>query len=237
MDHLHSKLPPELRVTQKKSSEVLYHWYTFLENFHTSPLQFYEAVEAGLKARKVPGLEISREEWKEGGVMSQKREYLRLTRERLVFDICAAPFGTGFFFSCRFCNNRPAISFLALMGIVVAVYILFQFLLSRFGFFSGLFVFVIALSGLVWLLRNAVSLGLADLDATLMKTPGIGAVYERFFRKETYYRIDTRLMYLEAVPLAVHEVVAQVTAANGIKLSEFENRPTLSEPSLRNANA
>ncbi len=38
----------------------------------------------------------------EGGTLLSKREYLRMTHEQLVFDICAAPFGTAYFFSCRF---------------------------------------------------------------------------------------------------------------------------------------
>jgi hypothetical protein len=32
-----------------------------------------------------------------------------------------------------------------------------------------------------------------------MKAPGIGPVYERFLRKETHYRQETRVMYLQTV--------------------------------------
>jgi hypothetical protein len=41
----------------------------------------------------------SRITWKEGGLLSAKREYLRVRRKEFVFDVCAAPFGKGFFFS------------------------------------------------------------------------------------------------------------------------------------------
>ena len=34
-----------------------------------------------------------------GGILSAKREYLRVRRKELAYDICGAPFGNGFFFS------------------------------------------------------------------------------------------------------------------------------------------
>jgi hypothetical protein len=64
-----------------------------------SPKEFYSNVEAAVKECVVPGLEVSRVDWKEGGILTADREYLRVSRGRLIFDICAAPFGNGFFFS------------------------------------------------------------------------------------------------------------------------------------------
>lgn len=49
-------------------------------------------------------------EFSEGGLLSVKRDYLRLMRERLVFDICAAAFGTGYFFSFRFIEFPPGVN-------------------------------------------------------------------------------------------------------------------------------
>ncbi len=46
-------------------------------------------------------MEMSREEFAQGGLLSDKRIYFRLFRERLAIYTCAAPFGTGYFFSCR----------------------------------------------------------------------------------------------------------------------------------------
>ena len=66
--------------------------------------------------------------------------------------------------------------------------------------------------------RNTVALGLSDLDTTLLKTPAIGPIYERWFRKDTYYRQDTRLVYLETVPKLIKELAETVTAANGVTL-------------------
>src|SRR5439155_26975203 len=84
-----------------RKGEILDHWIAFLDNFSFSPQEFYDAIEKELQARKIPSLEISREEFAEGGLLSDRRMYLRLFRERLALYTCAAPFGTGYFFSCR----------------------------------------------------------------------------------------------------------------------------------------
>jgi hypothetical protein len=67
-------------------------------------------------------------------------------------------------------------------------------------------------------MRNSVALGLLDMDASLMKTPVIGPLYELLIRKETYYREDTRLMYLSTVNSITEAIVEEVTAAKGVKL-------------------
>jgi hypothetical protein len=73
-------------------------------------------------------------------------------------------------------------------------------------------------------------MGLHDLDAMLIKSPVVGPIYEVFFRKETYYRTDTRLMYLDTVSEVVKAIVEESTGAQGIKLLRFnEHDPILSE--------
>ena len=69
------------------------------EDFQASPKYFYELVEKALERRKVPELTFSRVYYREGWIFSAKREYLRIKREKIVFDICCAPFGTGLFIS------------------------------------------------------------------------------------------------------------------------------------------
>jgi hypothetical protein len=83
------------------------------------PKEFYAAVERELKDREVPGLEIFYVDFAEGGLLSAKREYLRMTRERLVFDICAAPFGTAYFFSCRFAEIPAVIQLWQLLVVLI----------------------------------------------------------------------------------------------------------------------
>jgi hypothetical protein len=79
--------------------EVISHWHHSLEGFNTSALEFYKSVEQALKAKEVPGISVKRINWQEGGFLSAKREYLRVSYLRFSFDVCAAPFGRDFFFS------------------------------------------------------------------------------------------------------------------------------------------
>jgi hypothetical protein len=197
--------------------------------FKNSTKEFYAAVEDELKAREVPGLEISRVEFSEGGLLSDKREYLRMIRERLVFDICAAPFGTSYFFSCRFAEIPLVIKLWQLVFMLASIFIFAGIFWKIFGLILGSVAIVAALLIAAYLLRNAVALGLRDLDAMLLQSP-FGAIYERFFRKETYYRVDTRLMYLDTVNEIVKAKVEETTGAKGIKLIRFnEHDPILSE--------
>ncbi len=124
--------------TKPKTPEVLSYWHELVENFHTSPQDFYAAVEKSLQERKVPGLDASRVEFAEGGLLSAKREYLRLTRERLVFDICAAPFGTSFFFSCRYAELPLVISPDAVMAILFILVLILWLFTHIWGWFFGI---------------------------------------------------------------------------------------------------
>lgn len=82
-----------------KLDSVISHWFTPFADFQTSPLEFYEAVEAATGRKEIPGLLFSRIDYPEGGAHTPNREYLRITRDRLTFDVCAAPFGKSYF-SC-----------------------------------------------------------------------------------------------------------------------------------------
>jgi hypothetical protein len=70
------------------------------------------------------------------------------------------------------------------------------------------------------LARHSVSIGLADLDALLIKTPVIGPIYMRWLRKETYYREDTRLMYIETVNSVVRQIMDEFAKRGGIELGQ-----------------
>src|SRR5438045_2521959 len=82
-----------------KPQNVISHWYQLIENFQASPLDFYRDLDLAITRRQVPDRTAFRIEFKEGGLLTANREYLRVIRGKHVFDICAAPFGTGFFFS------------------------------------------------------------------------------------------------------------------------------------------
>lgn len=206
--------------------EVIEHWFSLVDNFQFVTAEFYQMIEKELTARKVPDLEIFRVEWSEGGVLSDKREYLRLRRERLVFDICAAPFGTSYFFSFRLIELPLGIKLLELLVFLLGVATTFGLLAKLLGTIWGFLALLLILGGGIYVLRNSIALGLKDLDAKLIKLPVIGPLYEVFLRKETYYRQDTRLMYLTTVNDITQMLVQEVTAAKGIKLlKQYERKP------------
>lgn len=215
-----------LRKFFSPKEEVHKHWYSLLDNFSHLSSDFYDGIETELIARNVPGLEISRLELSEGSILSDKREYLRLKRERLVFDICAAPFGTSYFFSFRFVELPLGIKPLELIIFLVAFLLILGASVKVFGAGWGIFALLLILAAGIYVARNALALGLKDIDAKLISTPVLGPLYEVFLRKETYYREDTRLMYLIAVNGTIEKMVEEVTASKGVKLvKRYDRRP------------
>ena len=86
---------------------VLAQWSTLVEGLQWSPKDFYGSVEQAIQRRQLPDIFVSRVNYAEGGPFSAKREYLRVTRKKdHIFDICGAPFGTGFF-SLSWLGGRP----------------------------------------------------------------------------------------------------------------------------------
>lgn len=83
----------------KKPTLIISHWNAFIEGLAVSPKEFFTEVERALETKQMSGIKYSHVYWKEGGIFSAKREYLRVRRKKLAFDICGAPFGNGFFIS------------------------------------------------------------------------------------------------------------------------------------------
>jgi len=241
----------------KKKTYVLAHWYTLLDGFQYSTTDFYAEIEKELTARQVPHLNISRVEYHEGSVLSDKRVYLRLARERFAFDVCAAPFGRSYFFSLRLIETPRS----WLGGVLIAVILIgalsvaFKGCSSNqyqgygppqsqsigFGIFLWICGAIIAIYIFVRLTSTKGSDGKAstpgfvtptgefDVGSFLLNLPIIGDWYERF-RKDTYYRHDTRLMYLTLVSEIVKKKVEEISAAKGVKLLEtHEHSPILAD--------
>jgi hypothetical protein len=192
-----------------KKPEVLSHWYTLVEHFNISGLLFYSGIEQELKLRKVPGLKISRVEFSEGGVLSANRVYLRMVRERLVFDICAAPFGTAYFFSMRFAELPQGSRWWRVLPIGLALFLIY----------------------LIW--SSYRPYGHPTLIEAGLSTVGV-LLFLRFIlwliddqEKDSYYRQDTRLMYLEVVNAVVKQKIAESTSAQGINLLNIRQHSPL----------
>lgn len=220
---------------------VVSHWSKLVEGFQASPKDFYAAVEAALEQRKVPGLKTSRIDWNEGGVISPKREYLRVSGGRFSFDVCAAPFGTGFFFS-SWLIKRPArmvllffLAFLIVGGIIFFVLQkgsmmepfrgLWQ-MASFLSLYISIAILFLAFMVDFWLVALFARLGWDDPEAALMAIPLVGWFYEQFFAPQTYYKLDTTGMFRAAVHAAVLECVDGLMASKGLKsLTEDERKP------------
>lgn len=219
-------------IWKKKKPEVLKHWYSVLPKFETSTADFYAAIQQELETQRLPGLFLERIDYAEGGVLSSKREYLRMRRERLVFDVCSAPFGTNWFFSCRFSEIPFTFRVWELLVILLVLTLVEVFYVSLFGLTLGSVLFSSSLLGLALLMRNLVAMGLADLDSALLQMPVVGAIYECFFRKESYYREDTRLAYIEIVDKLVRDKIGEVTGANGVQMVEYKDATPPSHPAV-----
>ena len=75
------------------------HWLHDFPNLKHSASEFYSEVENALNARVIPQSTSSRISLNQTGIFSSKREYLRVVNGGQTFDVCAAPYGTGFFIS------------------------------------------------------------------------------------------------------------------------------------------
>ena len=215
---------------ENKKGDVLDHWIAFHDNFSFPPKDFFDAIQKELEARKIPGMEISHEEFAEGGMLSDKRIYLRLFRERLALYTCAAPFGTGYFFSCR----TVYVPALVRLWHIIAAFTFFSIvgwlLVIPLGIMFAAIAMVALMFALAGVLGNIASSSLGDLDALLLKIPVVATIYEDWFRADTYYRQDTRLFYLQQIPNFIKELAEDITAAKGARLEQqYQLPPILGE--------
>jgi hypothetical protein len=155
------------------------HWYKTIDGLSGTPTEFYAAVQAKLLEQSIPGLVFKTVAFREGGILSDKRDYLRIRREEISYDLCVAPFGKTIFISSWLCK-RPQ------------------------GFLE-----------------------------TCLSIPGLGAVTAfllRLFKPETYYRVDSTLIFQGAIHNCVLSVLDERTSAQGLEpIPEIERRPVLRE--------
>ncbi len=207
--------------TRRFKPVVLDRWHAFFDDFQTSSFEFYGMVKQELARRKVPGLTMSDVRWKEGGVLSHERTYLRLTRERWVFDICAAPFGTGYLFSYRFTELPLKINAIAVLFVLCLLASIpigaFHALRAYLDFTTSLILILVGALFGSFIFRASLGSESGGLDSMLLQLPGIGPLYDKYFRAHTYYREDTCLMYMATVPAIVKSLVAQVTVSGGVR--------------------
>jgi hypothetical protein len=223
-----------------KPANVISHWDQLFENFQASSQEFYRSFEQAVEGRSVPEIHSARVEHKEGNLVSAKREYLRMHRGKFAFDICAAPFGNGFFVSWWFTEPPLKFGFLYLLafcvGLVIMTNIVGSIALAMgmmisgvgFGTFLSVCAVFVCVPGLLWLLGNALRTGVIQGESTVLAIPIVGRIYEWIFAPATFYSMDTAIMFQKAVHNAVLEVVDCMTAAKGVRaLSESERKPVM----------
>ncbi len=175
-------------------------------------------------------MEISREEFAEGGLVSDKRIYLRLFRERLALFTCAAPFGSGYFFSCRTVYVPALVRLWHIIAALVFFGVVGGLLVKPLGIMFAAVSMVALMFALAAVLGNAATSGLSDLDTLLLKIPVVATIYEDWFRADTYYRHDTRLIYLQRIPEIIQELAEDIAATKGARLEQqYQMQPILGE--------
>lgn len=230
---------------------VISSWRHLFEDVQTSPKRLYAEIEKVLDKRQVPDTQTSRIQWPEAGPLSSWREYLRVERLGYRFDICAAPFGSGFFVSWWLV--RPLPRWWAIIGwhlvslaILATAFLLLQFTnlalaqlvaklkLPELGQLATTVVgFVLASIGPVLLLlfvyHGAVRLGATHVQ-TIQAIFVFGPLYLRVFNPVTYYQLDTAMMFGTAVHNAVLEAQACLTEGKGFRpLTELERQPVFGQ--------
>jgi hypothetical protein len=212
---------------ENKKGDILGHWIAFHDNFSFPPQDFFDAIEKELAARKIPGMEISQEEFAEGGMLSDKRIYLRLFRERLALYTCAAPFGSGYFFSCRTVYVPALVRLWHIIAALVFFSIVGGLLVKPLGIMFAGIAMIALMFALAAILGNA---AISDLDTLLLKIPVVATIYEDWFRADTYFRQDTRLFYLKQIPEFIRDIAEDITATKGARLEEqYQLPPILGE--------
>lgn len=210
---------------ENKKGEVLDYKLYHADGLTLSPQDFYATVEQQIAARRFPNLEIVREEFSEGGLLANKRTYLRLMRERFAITTCAAPFGSAFFFSYRTVYVQALVRLWHILAVLFFLGLVSRLLIPPLGLDFTFIAMVALVVAIVAVLQNAGVGGASDLDTLLLKIPVVSTIYEDWFRMETYYREDTRNLYLTLLPQLLHELAEEACAAKGVKLQP-QTQPT-----------
>lgn len=214
---------------------VLSHWHTLFENFSASTQEFYQAVEAAVRERNLPEVELSRVLFKEGGIGTAQREYLRVQRKRVAFDICSAPYGKGHFFSWWLAKIPAKYGLLIVAAAILVglpVWAIFATILMKifegacFSFVLGPLMFLLGIPVILLALGFLVERGIVGDEEWVLSIPWVGYLYTVVFNPTTYYRQDTAMMFRDSIRSAVNEVINTLRTEKGLRgLGEQELAP------------
>ena len=214
-----------------KNANVISNWHHPIENFQTSTMEFYAAVEQALVAKEIPDYTVSRIDWREGGVLTARR------------STCGSDEGS------RFRPLRSAVRHRLLLLVVVCrtpdcarafvgdpdVFprVCGHWNMYRFArFIPGLFWILLSVWGGIWslgyLLREG-KIGTEAEDVVLVYSV-LRRSLRTLFPATTYYRTDTTLMYQSVVHTAVLDAVEQLLSQRvSVPSLELERKPIMRE--------
>ena len=207
--------------------QALDDWRMLAENYQMPPLEFYALLEATIRQLQIPDLEISQIEAKESGLLSDRRVYLRLKRGSLLFDCCAAPLGANYFFSYWLWMLPRSLTLFHALGMLTTLGFLL-FLVISLGSGHGLAALLISIVVLFFALRAGLFRFRRQLEEFCYGLTIIGVFYELFFRKPTYFEMDTAAAFLTTIRNRVLGVLDELTKTHGLRaLTEDERAPTM----------
>lgn len=194
----------------RSNESILSNWAVLIDDFNTSGQDFFEATQRNVEARDVPEVKFKRVLYRESGLLSSKREYLRMSRGNVVFDLSAAPYGTGFFFSWWLAESRTrfawiyTLGFLSLFGLIGAI--AWESIGNEdlgpiaIGIGAPLIsFFIFGIAG---------KIGLLGPEQHVAQSPLLlGWLYRRVFSPDTYHSLDVAAAFQESIRRAVNDAV------------------------------
>src|SRR5207253_2833749 len=109
---------------------------------------------------------------------------------------------------------KPQVTFATYLIFLTFLALVFDYSVNNLGLIGGTINFVALMIIGCFALFGALRMGVTRLDGLLMRTPVIGPIYERFFRRSTtYFQHDTRIVLLKLLDEVVKAYVDAETAA------------------------
>ncbi len=238
---------------------VIGNWTKSIPELHISPTDFYSKLDRKFQELQIPDARISRKWWKESRLISAKREYFRIERYRVVFDICCVPFGKGSFISSWLCIVPFCLSLTHIVGMFA--------LGTVVGILAGSYYPETTMRGSMNLLQNpfqglAIFFGVASVLAVLFHLPVwwfISKLRKQFVfvnsnvwsdllcgmtligpllltwadSRPTYYQLDSAGVFHEAVHGATMEVLGGYMVAQDLQILSLEDRAPVMREFLR----
>ena len=190
--------------------------------------EFYALLEAALRRREVPEIEIEHAPFRESGLLSDQRDYLRLTRGTLRFDCCAAPFGTGFLFSYWLWFLPRPFTLFHFLGLLTTVGFLGSAMTREYGLVHGLEFLLAGLAILFVIVRSGIFRRQRSVEHFLQGLSVFGVIYELIFRPPTYFELDTAYAFNVTVRNSLIEVLDGLAQTHSLRaLTEDERKPVM----------